>query len=234
MADFRDWSNGWIKEGDNISFTIDGVTYYERVLYRDLAHYEWPWGATEVQGATPITISANSSSGPFVPAALEMTKGYDADRKTNRIWQIIFGIKGQALIYIELPTDLKRHGLPKLRWPSTTVKPIAHFDENMSPYLEPRFITEHFMKYQETYRIEFEAYNPHDIDLTDVWLNFFINKMETERLGKTYYEAGGLRMEPTRDQYREVLKALHQRTIPCRPISLMPVRAPAVASASGV
>lgn len=231
MNEYTDWSTGWIREGDNISYTIEGITYYERVVSRDLAHYEWPWGGTETHSATPVTIGAEASSGPYIPGAIEMTKGYDSDHNTNQIWQAIFGIKGQALIYIELPTDTKRHGLPKLTWPTNDFKPIAHFDENMSPFLEPTFITEHFFKYRETHQIEFDAYNPHSIDLTDVWLNFFINKMVTERIGKSFASNGDITYAATYPHFEELMKKLYQRLVPCRPISILPVQAPAVAGA---
>lgn len=220
MADWKDWSPGWLKENNNISFTIEGVTYYERVVMRDLAHYEYEW---------PETISATTESGPQLPADLEVTRGY-ADG-LNRIWQMIFGIKGQIYIYIELPTDLKRHGIPKKAWPSSELRRVAHFEEYMSPYHEPTFLTEHFMMRPVTARIDFLAYNPGSIDQTDVWLNILIAKMVTERIGTERYDQAGLHLTPTKPQFEKLLNDLYQRIKPCRPITLQPVRAPAEAPA---
>jgi hypothetical protein len=230
MGDFKQWSSGWLREGDNIRYTLEGTTYYECVTRRDLAHFEWPWGAGEGE-ATPVSIPAGQASGPYVPAYLEVTKGYEKASGLNQLWQVIFGIKGQVLIYVELPTDTKRHGLPKLTWPNEQIRRIAHFEEYISPYNEPTFLTEHFMKRLETYRIEFSAYNPNAIDMSDVWLNFFVAKLETERYGTQSYTEAGVQLTPTKPHYREVLDNLYKRLIPCRPITLLPVRAPAEAGA---
>ena len=230
MGDFKQWSRGWLSEGDNIRYTVEGVTYYECVTRRDLAHFEWPWGSGE-GSAIPVNIVAGHDSGPFVPEYLEPTWGYDKDKGLNQIWQLIFGIKGQVLIYIELPTDIKRHGLPKLTWPNEQIRRIAHFEEYMSPYNEPTFMTEHFMKRLETSRVEFSAFNPNAIDMTDIWLNFFIAKLETERYGTQSYTEGGVSLQPTKPQYTEILNNLYKRLVPCRPLTMLPVRAPAEAGA---
>jgi len=180
MVDYRNWSEGWLREGYYISYSHEGVTYYERVIRRDLAHYEYVW---------PGTVAAGEESGPHVPDDLEVTRGYDPRTKLNRIWQLIFGIKGQAYIYVELPTDTKRHGVPKKPWPTRELHEVAHFTESMSPFEEPTFLTEHFMMRPWAYRIDFMAYNPNDIDLTDLRLNIFISKMVTERIGTETYTA---------------------------------------------
>ena len=217
MASWKDWSDGWLREGYFISYLREGVRYYEHVIQRDWAHWEYTW---------PETISAGSPSGPFVPAQLEVTKGYDPRTNTNRIWQMIFGIKGQVYIYVELPTDVHRHGIPKVPKPSSTMREVSHYEEWMSPFKEPSFITEHFMMRPETFRIAFSAYNPNEIDIRPK-LNIFIAKMITERIG--HVENG--RLVPAQDRFREVLDKLYRRVIPHRPITLMPVRAPAEAPA---
>ena len=219
LEDFRNWSDGWLKEGHFISYLREGVHYYEHILQRDLAHwvYDWP--------DDPLV--AGEESGPHVPAQLEITKGYDARTNSNHIWQLIFGIKGQAYIYVELPTDLHRHGIPKVPKPSTTQRTVSHFEEWMSGFMEPTFITEHFMMRPETLQIAFSAYNPQDINLTDVKLNIFIAKMVTERLGTV--QNG--RLQPKAERWRETLDKLYRRVIPHRPITLLPVRMPAEAPA---
>ena len=215
LDDFRNWSPpGWLNEGTIISYIREGVVYYELVLQRDLAHWVYEW---------PETVSVETESGPYVPELLEITKGYDSGTNTNQIWQMIFGIRSQAYIYVELPTDLHRHGIPKRPKPGTAQWTVSHFTETMSPYIDPTFITEHFMMRPITLQICLSAYNAENTDLTDVKINFFINKMITQRLGTV---TAGIR-KPTRSRFTEVLEGLYKRMVQCRPITLMPVRAPA-------
>lgn len=213
MGDWKSWSDGWLREGMFISYVYNGIRYYEHIIARDFAHYEYEWHET---------IDAGNTSGPKVPDYLIPTIGYDEASNQNQIWQLIFGIKGQVYIYIELPTDLHRHGLPKYPKPNSDLRQISHFEEWMSPYQEPTFITEHFMLKPGFDRIAFSAYNPQDIDIKP-WLRLFINKMITERLGME--DAGTL--TPTNVRFKEILEKLSQRLVPCRPLTLMPVRAPA-------
>lgn len=212
MADWRDWSD-WIREGYFISYVREGVRYYEYVLARDLAHYVYEWHET---------ISAGQTSGPKVLDYLVMTKGYDKNTNTNRIWQLIFGIKGQVYIYIELPTDIHRHGLPKVPKPSADLREISHFEEWMSPFFEPTFVTEHIMMKPGYDRVALSAYNPQDIDIKPK-LNIFVNRLITERIGTEY----GGELSPAQDRFKETLEKLWKRQIPLRPLTLQPVRAPA-------
>jgi len=216
LEDFRNWSDGWLREGYFIGYVRDGVHYFEHIAQRDLAHWEYDW---------PETIDTGQDSGPHVPPQLEITKGYDGKTNTNHLWQVIFGIKGEVYIYVELPTDLHRHGIPKVPKPSPTCRRVSHFEEWMSPFNEPTFITEHFMMRPETQHIALSAYNPNAIDMTDVKLNFFIAKMETERIGTV--ENG--RQIPKADRWTETLDKLYRRLIPHRPITILPVRMPAEA-----
>jgi len=216
VADWKEWS-GWLQEGYFISYYREGVRYYEHIIQRDFAHYVYTW---------PEMILPLQTSGPFVPEKLEVTRGYDPKTNTNRIWQVIFGIRGQVYVYVELPTDLHRHGIPKAPKPSTDLREVSHFTEGMSPFYEPSFITEHIMIRPETHRIALSAYNPNT-----TWqlpkLNFMIAKLTTERIGTV--QAGVLK--PAEPRFREVLEKLYRRVIPHRPLTIMPVRAPAEAPA---
>lgn len=216
VLDWRDWSQGWIKEGQFISFIREGIRYYEFVVGRDWAHWQYNW---------PETITTVTLSGPYTPATLEITRGYKASTNLNRVWQLIFGIKGEVLIYVELPTDTHRHGIPKQPKPGTANYYVSHFEEWMSDFQEPTFITEHFMMRPDCPQISFEAYNPNAISMTDVKLNIMINKIITERIG---IEANGV-LTPSRPRFRETLDKLARRAIPQRPITLLPVTAPAEA-----
>jgi len=216
MGDWKEWSS-WLQEGWFVSYEMAGIRYYEHILFRDFGRYVYTW---------PETVSAGTDSGPYVPDKIEITRGYDPKTNLNRIWQLIFGIKGEVYIYVELPTDIHRHGVPKAPKPSTTLREVSHYEEWMSPFHGPSFITEHIMMRPLTFRIAFSAYNPHDIDVTP-YLNIMIAKLVTERIGTE--EAGVL--TPAKDRYREVLEKLHKRVIPHRPLTLLPVRAPAEAPA---
>lgn len=217
----KSWSS-WLQEGYYLSYVKEGVRYYEHVIGRDLAHWEYQWDET---------IPAGDESGPTVPDDLEITKGYDKKSNTNHIWQWIFGIKGEVYIYIELPTDVHRHGIAKVPKPSRTFRKVSHFEEWMSPFNEPSFITEHFLMRPDIPRVALSAYNPNAIDLPDVWLNFFMAKLVTERIGVQYIdEEAKLVLKPTNEKrWAETLDKLYRRIIPHRPLTLLPVHEPAVA-----
>jgi len=218
MADWKDWSDGWLQEGYYLSYYREGTLYFEYITQRDFGHWEYDW---------PETVNTLSTSGPHVPAQLEITRGYDDKTNTNQIWQMIFGIRGQAYIYVELPTDLHRHGIPKVPKPSTTMRRVSHFEEWMSPFREPNFITEHFFMRPETMQIAFDAYNPNAINLPSVKLNIFLNKIVTERVGTVNNGT----QKAMSGRFTDVLDKLYKQQKPCRPITIQPVRAPAEAPA---
>jgi len=224
MGNWKEWSS-WLREGYFISYLRNGIRYYEFIRARDLAHYVYEWHET---------IQPGTESGPHVPANITMTLGYDPDTFLNRIWQTIFGIKSQAYIYVELPTDTHRHGLPKIPKPSSVIREISHFEEWMSDFHEPSFVTEHIMMKPGYDRINFSAYNPHDIAIKP-YLNVFIAKLTTERVGT---EDNGVLVTPVapgnaaltelmRIKWAETLEKLFKGQIPQRPLTLAPVRAPA-------
>ena len=212
MGDWKQWSD-WLREGYYISYLRNGFRYYEHIILRDIAHYVYEWWET---------IEAGETSGPQVLTNLVMTRGYNVDTLLNRVWQVIFGIRGECYIYIELPTDTHRHGLPKIPKPSSELRAISHFEEWMSDFHEPEFITEHIMMKPGYDRINFSAYNPTKIAIQP-YLNFFVNRMVTERIGK---EQHGVLTPTNAARWGETLTKLFKRQIPHRPLTLLPVRAP--------
>ena len=208
------WSE-WVREGYFVTFYRDNVKYYEYVVARDWAHWVYHW---------PETITSGATSGPYVPDELEITTGYDYNTNTNQIWQLIFGIKSQAYIYIESPTDTHRHGIPKVPKPSSVTREVSHFEEWMSPFTEPSFITEHFMIRPDFMQIGLDAYNPEAISLSPE-LNFMINKLITERIGT---DTKGQQM-PSIPRYQEILDKLCKKVVPSKPLTFYPVRGPAEA-----
>lgn len=223
------WSK-FLWNGQYIKFEDQGTWYYSQVAAKDFAHWEYTWEEAVAPGAT---------SGPTRIAALEPTK-------QGHLWQIIFGIKGQILLYVELPTDVHRHGIPKEPKPSSTNWYTSHFTTEMSPYLQPSFLTEHFMMRPRTPWIALEVYNPpqNGIYITPV-LNFFINKTVIEVIGTERNEIlepnptpserakmrRGETLDPKTMRNYDLLNNLYRRTEPCEPITIEPIRAPAEAPA---
>jgi hypothetical protein len=227
MGDWRNWTgpeSPWLQEGYFVSYVRDTVRYYEHIRDRDLAHYEYEWSET---------IASLSESGPYVPEDLVPTQGYDSENATNQIWQVIFGIEGQVYIYIELPTDTHRHGVPKVPKPRRELREVSHFEEWMSPFKEPSFLTEHIMMKPGYDRVNISAYNPQDISVTPR-LNFFIAKLVTERIGTEQYGVlntpvipdNPSRTDQLKARWMETLEKLYRRQIPHRPLTLKPVWAP--------
>jgi len=230
LAEWNEWTD-WLQEGYYVSYRLGDVRYYEHIISRDFAHFVQTWFES---------IDTLSESGPHVYDNLTLTQGYDEQDNTNRIWQLIFGLKGQVYIYIELPTDRHRHGLPKVPKPSSTYREVSHFEEWMTDFHEPSFITTHYQLKPGYERINWSAYNPQDITLTPE-LNIMIARCITERIG---YERNGKlyikgyridqpipttapdRAKELHARWKETLELLWKRRIPHRPITLQPVWAP--------
>jgi len=205
------WSPGWLVEGHFISFEdpVERVTRYAFIKRREFADYEYTW---------PESIAPGETSGPHTIGYLEPTVNL------RQCFQIVFGVKGEAWIYVNLPVDVARHGLPKIPKPTAAVREVAFYTQHMSPFDQPSWVTEHFLIRPITTFIALTAYNPTGIAVTPR-IRFLVNKLELELLG---YEKEG-ELHPAEPRYEEVLDKLHRRVIPHRPLSLMPVRAPAEA-----
>lgn len=235
MNPFQNWSEGWILPGYYISYRIENTIYFEQVIRRDFGHYVYDW----VDATTGSTIiAAGATGGPQVPDLFELTKGYDSRTNLNQIWQWICGLNRQVYLYIELPTDTHRHGIPKVPKPRPNLRQVSHFQEFMSPYLEPSFVTEHFFKRPDLDRVALEVYNPNAEGIQNLRLRFLINKMELERIGvvavtRVQRENGKwsvtVDQQPADERWSEVLDKLYRKLIPCRPLSMYPVQAPAEA-----
>jgi len=223
MSDWKEWSD-WLREGYFITYVAEGVRYYEHIIACDLGHYEYEWFET---------VNPLSESGPKVVDDLVLTQGYDSSSNINQIWQMIFGIKGQVYVYVELPTDTHRHGVPKVPKPNANLREVSHFTEAMSDFDEPTFLTEHIIIKPWTDRINLSVYNPNSIAKTPR-LNFIINKMNTERIGTEQYGELSTPTIPGNDaltarlkaRWSETLEKLYKRQIPQKPLTIFPVKAP--------
>jgi len=203
------WSSGWIKEGHFISFLNELERRYYYVRRRDFARYIY-------RGSS---LSSGGDSGPIEISDLEIT-----EIKDKRVWQLIFGFKPNIYVYVYLPSDVFRHGVPKRQPATPTFRLVGHYEQWMSPFDSPSFITEHFLARNITTTIWFRFYNPEDITVTPM-LNFFINKLDVEFIGSEDLSTGTL--TPSNTKWTETLEKLAKRTIPCRPITLRTVSGPA-------
>lgn len=185
------------------------------VKRRDIAHIEYEWEES---------IATVTESGPVTISDLEVTTPW------TQMHQIIFGVMPQCYVYVQLPTDIERHGLPKRPKHTSAYWTVSHFGMHDSPFDNPSWNTEHFMQRPIDPYIALTIYNKLEISITPQ-LNFFINKMELEHIGDE--QADGT-LEVAKDasgrpimKWQETLEKLSKRMIPHRPITLLPVRAPA-------
>lgn len=212
------WAN-WLREGQFISFLFEkSQRKYYMVKRRDLAHYEYEWD----EEITTLTLS-----GPTTIGNLEVTNPW------TTMHQLIFGIRPQCYVYVQLPTDVERHGLPKIPKSTPAMRTVAHFGMHDSPFDNPSWNTEHFMQRPINPLIAFSIYNKTPINITPTF-NFFVNKIELEHIGdenadKSLQVAILPGSEPPKPitKFQDVLEKLTKRVIPHRPITLLPVRAPA-------
>ena len=211
------WSK-WLVEGNYFSYYDQVVKKYFFVKRRDFAHYEWEWGFPEVPAEARV-VSSMTPSGPYICPHVKPTK-------PSQVYQFIWGQKPDVWIYVELPTQTKRHGLPLRRWPNKMLREVAHFTQQMSPYDRPSFITEHFLVPKLCDLAEYTCFNPLDIDVIP-YMNFYVNKINAEHIGDEYVKDETLVLEPAKSYYTEILDRLHRKLVYHRPITLMGVVAPA-------
>lgn len=210
MTGYEQWA-GWLKEGRFYSYREQQERHYFGVLFRDWAHFEYTWEET---------VASLGFSGPVTITDLETTK-------ENQVWQVIFGLLQDVNIYVHLPTDVDRHGVAKRPKQSSTFRNVGHYTIQDSWWDHPSFVTEHFLLKPEVPYIAFSAYNPRNIafqaDYNPLKLNFYLAKCEMERIGTV---TSGEQVA-AHARFTETLDKLYRRVIPSRPLTLVPLRAPA-------
>lgn len=204
------WAN-WLREGFFYSYREQQVRKFFNVMYRDWAHIEYTWEEDVAPGV---------ASGPVTISDLETTK-------ENQIWQIIFGISHDIYVYIHAPTDIDRHGVALRPKQTTSLREVGHYRMQDSWWDKPSFITEHFLLKPEIPFVAFSVYNPRNItfrhDYNPIKLNFYVCKCEMEQVGE---EVKG-ELLPAESRFTETLDKLYRRVIMHRPLTLVPLRAPA-------
>jgi len=210
MAGFEEWA-GWLKEGLFYSYRERQERHYFNVLFRDWAHFEYTWEED---------VAAGGFSGPVTINDLETTK-------ENQIWQVIFGLNKDVNMYVHLPTDIDRHGVAKRPKQTATFRNVGHYGIQDSWWYRPSFVTEHFLLKPEVPFIAFSAFNPRNIafleDFSPIMLNIYIAKCEMERIGTV---TSG-EQAPAHARFTETLDKLYRRVLRHRPLTLVPLRAPA-------
>ena len=201
------WSE-WLMPGHFYSYVQEQVTNYFMVANREWAHIEYTW---------PERVDSGTMSGPFTVANMELTK-------TGQIWQVIFGVEPQCRLYIKVPVEIARHGTAKQPVWSVAFSTVGHYESWSTPWDQPSWISEVFMIRPITNFLAFEVFNKEDITIQPD-INFFLAKCVMQPIGTVYNG----RLTPAANRFTETLKRLYQRTIPHRPLTLMPVRAPAEA-----
>ena len=213
--------SGWILPGQFISYMDGNLERFWFVRRRDFAHLEWEFGWPDIN-EEDRPIAPGQLGGPYVFSQIKPTY-WSEKQKRGQIFQWIAGIKPNVKWYIQLPTDKKRHGVPKLPWPSRRLRKVAHFTMQMSPYDRPTFFTEHFLVPKLCDLAGFEVYNGLDITVTPHF-NFYINKLDIESVGDVTITGERI---PASDRYTEVLDNLYKKVARYRPLTLFPVTAPA-------
>ena len=185
--------------------------HYFMVLFRDWAHFEYTWEED---------VAAGGFSGPVTITDLETTKG-------NQIWQVIFGLKQDINVYVHIPLDQDRHGVGVRPRQTATFRNVGHYGIQESWWDRPSFLTEHFLLKPEVNDIAFSVFNPRNIafqeNFNPIMLNFFIAKCEMERIGTV---TSG-EQTPAHARFTETLDKLYRRVLRHRPLTLVPLRAPA-------
>jgi len=210
LTGYEEWA-GWLKEGRFYSYREQQERHYFMVLFRDWAHFEYTWEET---------VEPDSFSGPVTITNLETTK-------ENQIWQVIFGLSHDVRMYVHVPTDIDRHGVAKRPRQTSGFRPVGHYGIQDSFWDRPSFVTEHFLLKPEAPYIAFSVHNPRNIafqaDYNPLRLNFYFAKCEMERIGTV---TKGVQNAAT-PRFTETLDKLYRRVIAHRPLTLVPLRAPA-------
>lgn len=147
-------------------------------------------------------IATNEESGP---EDLENLKPLNL----NRLDQVIFGIKGGCLIYLNLPHETRRWGTDKKPKATSDLRELGYVDEETSPYDHPSFVTEFFLQKGGSFEYpHLYAYNPTPRTLKP-HIRFEINQMVIKKI-----------TEP------ELLDKLRRKVVTYRPITLggVPIR----------
>jgi hypothetical protein len=214
------WAS-WQKECNFISYLYEGARHYYHILRRDWSHIEVDW---------PNTVDTLTSDGPHIFNDVQPT---EADKP----FQVIFGFQPQGMIYVNLPQETMRHGVPRRPTMTAAYRPVAHYRSWETPYYQPSWITEHWLFAKFLPFAGYTYYNTEDITLQPT-LNFYLGKCELEHIGDVWVteEAGRdaqgrqvttqrYEVQPAESpRFDDLLMKLHQRLIPSRPLTLQPVR----------
>lgn len=98
--------------------------------------------------------------------------------RTDVFYQVIFGIRPNAWIYINIPADTRLAGIAEESIARTGFREIGAITQDMSPFKSPDFVTEMILQKDTSY--EFPAlfgYNPTNKPIRPE-IEFRVNKIE--------------------------------------------------------
>lgn len=155
-------------EGDrfsiyNVNELGEGEKFYF-VKVSKISKYAYKW---------PVDIAVNTEDGPRNIDKLE-------PGRADVFYQVIFGIKPNAWIYINIPADTRLGGIAEESIARTGFREIGAITQDMSPYKNPDFVTELVLQKDTSY--EYPAlygYNPTNLPLRPE-IKFLVNKIEPE------------------------------------------------------
>ena len=180
---------GWLEEGFFIRLATPekGIKEFYFVDRTEPARYEYVWGAN---------IATDTEDGPRNVEDLKPLA-------TDRLYQVIFGIKTACYIYLNLPLNARMWGLDKRPIASSSLREVGYRTLEESPFQWPSFVTEFFLQKDGSYDYPgMYAYNPTERTLRPR-LNFLVNKMVIDKVTDA-----------------AVLEKLERKLIPYRPITL--------------
>jgi len=126
------------------------------------------------------------------------------DLKTNNmnyLLEVVFGIKGPAYIYLNLPLETRRFGTDQVPISSSSKRRVGYLTQEDSPWEDPSSVTVHYLMKGGSFEYPaLTAYNPHNKAIVPE-IKFLIMACLLEQVS-----------EP------DVLDKLSRKLIPYRPI----------------
>lgn len=156
----------FLVEGDRFSVkNIQAKDQKEKFYFVDVAKQ------SKLPFRWPKDVAINTEDGP--QNITNLKPGRD-----DVFYQVIFGIRPDAWIYINIPVDTRLGGVAEEAIARTTLREIGAITQDMSPIKSPDFVTEMLLQRGTSYEYPaLFAYNPTNKALRPE-LEFRINKVE--------------------------------------------------------
>lgn len=167
--------SGWLKPGYRISIRnvkaeeVQEKFYFIKGVARPISKYVYKWSTD---------IAVNTENGPENITDLE-------PGRRDILYQVIFGIKPDVYIYVNLPADTRLGGIAEEASARSGLREIGAITQDDSPWDNPDFCTEMFLQKDTTNEYpHLYAYNPTNRSLRPV-IKFLISRIELEEIKDT-------------------------------------------------